>query len=188
MLDRTKAGVSSEGLSGTPAYMFSVDVEDWFHILDLESAPSLNDWSSLPSRVEYNFHRILDLLSDHQTTATMFFLGWIAERYPHLVAAARARGHEIASHGYSHRLVYTMTPKEFVEDTRRARANSPGHQWRSGVGLPGPRFLGDRRDALVLPVSRRGWTHLRLFSFPGTSGPWRPGHCRARSAHSFQPR
>jgi polysaccharide deacetylase family protein (PEP-CTERM system associated) len=108
-------------LPNTPAYMFSVDVEDWFHILDLDSVPSLNTWASLPSRVERNFYRILDLLSENRTTATMFFLGWIGERFPQLVAAARAHGHEIASHGYSHRLVYTMTPEEFVEDTRRAR-------------------------------------------------------------------
>lgn len=110
------------GFTRTPAYLFTVDVEDWFHILDLDTAPSLETWSSLPSRVEYNFHRILDLLSDTETKSTMFFLGWVAEKFPHLVKAARARGHEIASHGYAHRLVYTMTPREFVEDTRRARS------------------------------------------------------------------
>ncbi|MGH6903085.1 MAG: XrtA system polysaccharide deacetylase [Geminicoccaceae bacterium] len=117
-----REGAKEMCLPKTPAYMLSVDVEDWFHILDLDTAPSLSAWASLPSRVEHNLHRILDLLSDHGTTATMFFLGWIAERYPQLVRAARARGHAIASHGYSHRLVYTMTPKEFAEDAHRARA------------------------------------------------------------------
>jgi peptidoglycan/xylan/chitin deacetylase (PgdA/CDA1 family) len=106
----------------TPTYILSVDVEDWFHILDLVNAPSPNSWSTLLSRVEHNLYRILDLLSDNDTTATMFFLGWIAERFPQLVVAARVRGHKIASHSYCHRLVYTMTPKEFVEDTHRARA------------------------------------------------------------------
>lgn len=105
-----------------PGYVFSVDVEDWFHILDLESDLGLDKWVSLPSRVEHNFHRVLDLLSDHRVTATMFFLGWIAERFPRLVREAQARGHEIASHSYAHRLVYTMTPQEFVVDTRRARS------------------------------------------------------------------
>ena len=157
-------------LPKVPAYIFSVDVEDWFHILDLDSAPSLSEWSSLPSRVEPNLHRILDLLSDHRATATMFFLGWVAQRFPHLVRAAQARGHEIASHGYSHRLVYTMTPREFVEDTHRARATlqdiSGDPVW--GYRAPGfsvtsqtPWFFqclaeaGHTYDCSVFPARRR---------------------------------
>lgn len=105
-----------------PSYVLSIDVEDWFHILYLDNGFSLDAWSSLPSRVERNFYRLLDLLSEHGATATMFFLGWIAERFPHLVRDAQARGHEIGSHGYAHRLVYTMTPPEFVADTSRARS------------------------------------------------------------------
>lgn len=157
-------------LPNTPSYMLSVDVEDWFHILDLDSVPSLDTWSSLPSRVEYNLYRILDLLSANRTTATMFFLGWIAERFPHLVAAARARGHEIASHGYSHRLVYTMTPREFVEDTRRARAilqdisGDPVWGYRApgfSVTAQTPWFfqclaeIGHTYDCSVFPARRR---------------------------------
>jgi polysaccharide deacetylase family protein (PEP-CTERM system associated) len=99
-----------------------VDVEDWFHILDLGDGPPLESWPSLPSRVEHNLYRLLDLLSEHHTTATMYFLGWIAERFPHLVREAQSRGHEIGSHGYGHRLVYEMAPADFVADAHRARA------------------------------------------------------------------
>jgi len=106
----------------TPAYILSVDVEDWFHILDLPDGPTRDSWSSLPSRVERNLHRVLDVLDERGATATMFFLGWIAERFPHLVREAQVRGHEIGSHGHGHRLVYRMTPEEFVTDARRARA------------------------------------------------------------------
>jgi polysaccharide deacetylase family protein (PEP-CTERM system associated) len=161
-------------LPSPPGYMLSVDVEDWFHILDLDSVPPIDTWSSLPSRVEYNFHRILDLLSDNRTTATMFFLGWIAERFPQLVAAAQARGHEIASHGYSHRLVYTMTPREFIEDARRARgtlqdiSGAPVRGYRAAgfsVTAQTPWFfkclaeVGHSYDCSVFPARRRhgGW-------------------------------
>jgi polysaccharide deacetylase family protein (PEP-CTERM system associated) len=106
----------------SPAFIFSVDVEDWFHILDLRDGPPRDSWPSLPSRVEQNLHRVLDLLDEHRTTVTMFFLGWIAERFPHLVREAQARGHEIASHSHAHRLVYSMSPAEFIADARRARA------------------------------------------------------------------
>lgn len=104
-----------------PASVISVDVEDWFHILDVPGGPPLAEWDRLPSHVEKNFLRLLDLFTRHQATATCFFLGWIAERFPHLVKEAAARGHEIASHGYAHRLVYEMSRREFREDGVRSR-------------------------------------------------------------------
>jgi len=101
--------------------IFSVDVEDWFHILDVPSAPALAEWSSLPSRVERNFSKLLDIFSQENVQVTCFVLGWIGERYPHLVKEAAARGHEIASHGYGHRLVYEQGRDDFYEDVRHAR-------------------------------------------------------------------
>lgn len=96
--------------------IFSVDVEDWFHILDLPATPKLSEWDSLPSRVEKNFKKLLDIFSHKNVHVTCFFLGYVAERFPNLVKAARNRGHEIASHGYSHRLVYELSEQEFFRD------------------------------------------------------------------------
>src|SRR5512137_118986 len=101
--------------------IFSVDVEDWFHILALPSAPPLAKWDSLPSYVEKNFLKLLDIFSERDVRVTCFFLGWVAEKFPHLVREALNRGHEIASHGYAHRLVYELTPVEFLDDTRKAK-------------------------------------------------------------------
>ena len=101
--------------------IFSVDVEDWFHILDVPAAPDLASWPTLPTRVETNFLRLLDLFSEQRRSVTCFFLGWIAERFPHLVREAVTRGHEIASHGYAHQLVYRMTRTEFRADALRSR-------------------------------------------------------------------
>src|SRR5882672_782469 len=101
--------------------IFSIDVEDWYHILDVPSAPAMSEWDGLPARVETNFLRMLDLLGETGSHATCFFIGHIAQRFPHLVREAKARGHEIASHSYAHQLVYTMTPAEFLEDASRSR-------------------------------------------------------------------
>lgn len=101
--------------------ILSVDVEDWFHILDIASAPPIEAWPQLPSRVEPNFRRLLDLFDAHGAHVTCFFLGWAGERFPHLVRDAANRGHEIASHGYAHELVYKMTRSEFRADAERAR-------------------------------------------------------------------
>ena len=100
---------------------FSVDVEDWFHILDLPCSPPTEEWLKLPSRVEANFSRMLEILAEHRAQATCFFLGWVAERFPHLVTAAAQAGHEIASHGWAHQLAYSMSRENFREDARRSR-------------------------------------------------------------------
>lgn len=101
--------------------IFSIDVEDWFHILDLPNTPNLHEWDSLPSLVEKNFLKMLDLLAETNIRVTCFFLGWVAKKYPQLVREASRRGHEIASHGYAHRLVYRMTPEEFFQDLRLSK-------------------------------------------------------------------
>jgi polysaccharide deacetylase family protein (PEP-CTERM system associated) len=101
--------------------IFSIDVEDWYHILDVPSAPAIGEWDGLPARVESNFLRMLDILAEVDAQATCFFIGHVAKRFPHLVREAKARGHEIASHSYTHQLVYTMSPAAFLEDATRSR-------------------------------------------------------------------
>lgn len=101
--------------------IFSIDVEDWFHILDVPSTPPLSAWDALPSRVERNFLCLLDIFAEKNVRATCFFLGWVAERFPHLVEEADRRGHEVASHGYAHKLVYEMTPGELLEDAVKSK-------------------------------------------------------------------
>lgn len=101
--------------------IFSVDVEDWFHILDVPSSPAIPEWAGLPSHVEKNFHKLLDLFSECNVQVTCFFLGWIGEHHPNLVKEAAARGHEIASHGYGHQLVFKQTRDQFHDDVRKAR-------------------------------------------------------------------
>jgi polysaccharide deacetylase family protein (PEP-CTERM system associated) len=73
-------------------------------------------------RVEANTHRLLVLLDKHNTKATFFTLGWVAEKSPELVRTIQKAGHEIASHGYSHQLIYNQTPEVFREETRRSKA------------------------------------------------------------------
>jgi len=121
-------------------FIFSVDVEDWFHILDVRSAPPLAEWSRFPSRVEKNFSRLLDIFSEHKVQVTCFVLGWVGEKFPHLVKEAMARGHEIASHGYAHRLAYEQSRDEFFEDVRRARLLLEDIAGTAVVGYRAPGF------------------------------------------------
>lgn len=99
----------------------SVDVEDYFQVQAFADVVSREDWPQFESRVERNTERILDLFAESAVTATFFVLGWVAERHPGLVRRIVAEGHELASHGWEHRLVGDQSPREFLEDVRRTR-------------------------------------------------------------------
>ena len=103
-------------------HAFSVDVEEGFHSQTFITRYPIERWNSLPSRVVLQTERLLDLLSRHGHHGTFFVLGWIAERHPQLVRSIADAGHEIASHGYAHSLVYDLGPEAFREDIRRSKA------------------------------------------------------------------
>lgn len=118
----------------------TIDVEDYFQTEAMASAAPCQDWGSLDSRVEPNTWRLLELLDRHRAKATLFFLGWVAQRCPQLVAAAAAHGHEVACHSYWHRPVYRLTPEEFREDTRRAKDVIESCSGQSVTGYRAPSF------------------------------------------------
>lgn len=101
--------------------ILTIDVEDYFHVSAFEQIIKREEWDRFESRVEDNTCRILDLLSKKGVSATFFVLGWVAERFPSLVRDIHEAGHEVACHGYSHRLVYSQTPQEFREETRLSK-------------------------------------------------------------------
>jgi polysaccharide deacetylase family protein (PEP-CTERM system associated) len=100
----------------------TIDVEEHFHASALASSAPMTSWDRLESRVVRNTDRLLDVLAEARVTATFFILGWVAERHPDLTRRIAAAGHEIASHGYLHQLVYDITPAQFREDVRRSKA------------------------------------------------------------------
>ena len=99
----------------------TIDVEDYFQVSAFAPHIARDDWERRECRVERNVERILELLAARETKATFFTLGWIAERYPHLVRAIAAQGHELASHGYGHQRVSDLTEAEFCADIGRAK-------------------------------------------------------------------
>jgi len=99
----------------------TIDVEDYFQVAALAEAVDRKDWPSMEYRVEANTDRLLELFSQREVKATFFALGWVAERSPELIRRIQKAGHEIASHGYSHQLVYNQTPAVFRDETRRSK-------------------------------------------------------------------
>ncbi|MBC7183311.1 MAG: polysaccharide deacetylase family protein, partial [Marinobacter sp.] len=99
----------------------TIDVEDYFQVAALAEAVDRKDWPSMEYRVEANTDRLLELFSQREVKATFFTLGWVAERSPELIRRIQKAGHEIASHGYSHQLVYNQTPDLFRDETRKSK-------------------------------------------------------------------
>lgn len=101
--------------------VMSVDVEDYFQVGAFEHTIDRADWERWPCRVEANVERILALFHRHGVKATFFTLGWIAERYPNVVRAIVAQGHELASHGYGHQRASQLGEAAFRADVTRAK-------------------------------------------------------------------
>lgn len=100
----------------------TIDVEDYFQVSALAPYIPRDRWDDQPCRVERNVHQLLQTLGDEGARATFFTLGWIAKRYPRLVREVAAAGHEVASHGFSHRRASEQTQDEFFEDIATAKA------------------------------------------------------------------
>ena len=109
------------GITTGTANALTVDVEDYFHVAALAPNVRRDSWDSRESRVVTNTQKLLAMFEQFDVRGTFFVLGWVAERYPRLVKEISAAGHEVASHGYSHRLVYEQPRQEFHEETLRSK-------------------------------------------------------------------
>ncbi len=102
-------------------HAMTVDVEDYFHVAAFNKVIDPSAWESWPCRVEQNTNTLLALFDRNKIKITFFILGWVAERYPELIKRIHQQGHEIASHGYSHQLIYKQDPKVFREETAKSK-------------------------------------------------------------------
>ena len=149
----------------------SVDVEDWFQVGAFETSIRREDWDALTHRVERNSDAVLRLFADEGVTGTFFTLGWVAERYPALLRRIAEAGHEVASHGWDHRRVFTMTPEEFRIDLARARSAIEGASGTAVTGYRAPSFSIDKRTP---------WAHVVLaeegYAYSSSVAPVRHDH------------
>jgi polysaccharide deacetylase family protein (PEP-CTERM system associated) len=177
MLQTATATATAARATG-PLNAFTVDVEDYFHVAALSSAIPRDSWGSRELRVEANTERLLGVLEERGVRATFFVLGWVAERAPALVRRIAAAGHEVACHGYSHKLVYTQTPGEFREETVRAKHCLEDTLGHSVLGYRAASFsitrqslwaldvlidLDFRYDSSIFPI------HHDLYGIPGAT-------------------
>jgi len=92
------------------------DIEDYYQVEAFKEFIGFEEWPRYASRVVVNTKKIADILDERNIKATFFILGWIAERFPDMVKRLADNGHEIATHGYAHQMVYKQTKAAFEED------------------------------------------------------------------------
>lgn len=136
----------------TPPNIISVDVEDYFQVEAFSGVINRSEWANFPCRVEANTKRILDLFDELNVHGTFFILGWVADRYPGLVREIVRRGHEPASHSYWHRLVYTLSPEEFREDTEKSKNCIEQAAGEAVYGHRAPSFSITSRSSWALDI------------------------------------
>ena len=161
--------------------IFSIDVEDWFNLSGTGAEPPPSEWDGLESRLERNFHGLLELLAEGNATATCFVVGYFAKRFPQLVREAVAAGHEIASHGYFHRLVYQMSSVEFYKDARAARELLEDVSGQPVRGFRAPAFsVTERTPWFFDKLVEAGYRYnLSVFPAPHQTGGLATGTIRA---------
>ena len=138
----------------------TVDVEDYFHASAFDNIVSRASWAERESRVVRNTEILLESLERAGAQATFFVLGWVAERFPDLVRDIASGGHEVASHGFHHQLIYTLTRDQFREDVRRTKATIEDACGRAVKGYRAPSFSIVRPSLWALDVLiEEGYTY-----------------------------
>lgn len=134
---------------------FSVDLEDWYQGIE----KPFSSWPTFTPRIEQGLMPVLDLLSAAGQRGTFFTLGWVAEQYPQLIKEVAARGHELASHGYSHEKVYDLQPDAFRAEVSRTKKTLEDLTGKACTAYRAPFFSITARSLWALNIlAEEGYT------------------------------
>ena len=129
-------------------HALSFDVEEFFQVANFTEHFPRAEWDEQTSRLDVGMGRCLDLLREHASRATFFFLGWVAERRPDLVRRCLDEGHEVQSHGYEHRFLWDLGEDGLEADLERTE--------QALVAAGAPRPTGFRASTFTL-TERTFW-------------------------------
>jgi peptidoglycan-N-acetylglucosamine deacetylase len=132
----------------------SFDIEDWFTVRNMREVINESEWDNQEYRIEIGVNYILEQLNLRNIKATFFILGWVAQRSPELVAKIHQHGHEIASHGHSHKPIDLMTPKEFREDLQKSITLLEEITGEKIKGFRAPSFSLTKKTAWAIEIMK----------------------------------
>lgn len=153
---------------GSITNAMTVDVEDYFQVSAFEHDIDRSTWDNLPHRVEANTHKALDLFAEYHVKATFFTLGWVAERYPQIVRRMADEGHEVASHGYAHQRVTTLSQEAFRQDVARSKGILEDLSGQAVLGYRAPSYSINQNTLWAIDVLADLGFRYSSSIFPGT--------------------
>lgn len=151
---------------------FTVDVEEYFQVAAMEPYVDRSTWDATAPRIDVGVMQLLELLASNGARGTFFTLGWIARKHPHIVRAIVDAGHEVASHGWGHERVTTLTPEQFRDSVRDSKRILEDQAGQPVLGYRAPSFSivrggewaldilveeGYAYDSSLFPVLRSGY-------------------------------
>ena len=169
-------------------HALTIDVEEFFQVHALSGVVTMDTWETYPSSVTESTGLIMDLLAGDDIKATFFCLGWVAERHPDLIRRIHRAGHEIASHGYAHKVIYDQEPDVFKADAAKAKAILEDITGEAVLGYRAPTYsitkqtlwaldileeLGYRYDSSIFPIRHDNYGIPDAPRFPHRLGPRR---------------
>ena len=146
---------------------FSVDVEEHFQVQNFRRGIPSGEWDQHESRVGASTRRVMDIMEGRNVRGTFFILGWVASRNPELVREIAARGHEIASHGWSHTQLTRLDAGSFRDEAVRSKSLLEELSGQEVLGFRAPSFsiqphtfwaldilldVGYRYDSSIFPI------------------------------------
>lgn len=171
--------------------ILTIDTEDWFHASFLDIPK--REWRNCENRISSTLHDILSLLRETRNKATFFTVAWVAEQYPELIQEIVSEGHELALHGYSHRLITEQTPTEFEEDLKlslKILASITDQKIR-GFRAPSWSINNENKDSVVEILAKYGFLYdssifpFSTFLYGDSTAPIRPNILATRNGNTI---
>lgn len=150
--------------------ILTFDIEDWYHLLDVKATKDEKDWVNYEVRIHKNVDIILDSLLARKKKATFFCLGWIAKRHPEIIKKIDDSGFEIASHSFSHQLVYELTPEQFKNDLTKSIDTLQQLTGKKVSIFRAPGFSFTQENQWVYDILIESGITIDCSIFPGTRG------------------
>lgn len=129
----------------------TIDLEEYFQVSAFESIIARDEWPNYASRVQDATHKLLQMFADHEAQATFFCLGVVARDHPSLIKEIAEHGHEIASHGWGHARVHTLSERTFTDDIQKSK-----HLLEDITGVP---VRGYRAPSFSVDLEKTPWVY-----------------------------
>lgn len=143
--------------------VLSMDVEDWYHTGYLDEKACDRSYSMLGGLDQF-----IQILTDYKIDAQLFVVGEVLKSYPAKFRELQKLGHELASHGWNHRLPSKISITEFTQEMQRCQ--------RTHEDLLGASLYGYRAPCFSLDETRINALIQLGFQYDSSSIQ-RMGHC-----------